>query len=153
MSRQPRLDLPDVPQHVVQRGNDRIACFRDDTDRHLYLKTLGDVATSFSCALHAYVLMTNHVHLLVTPSDAGSVARLMQSLGRRYVSAFNHRHERTGTLWEGRYKSCLVDCGRYLLACDRYIELNPVRAGLAQRPGDYRWSSHRANSVRWEVRC
>jgi len=146
MSRQARLDLPDLPQHVIQRGNDRIACFRDDVDRHRYLHALGEVATSSTCALHAYVLMTNHVHLLVTPSETGAVARLMQGLGRRYVAYFNRRHERTGTLWEGRYKSCLVDCDRYLLACYRYIELNPVRAGLTQHPRDYGWSSHRANS-------
>jgi len=114
-----------------------------DSDRYRYLDYLGNAATRFGCAIHAYVLMTNHVHLLVTPARVGAIAATMQDLGRRYVRIFNDIHGRTGTLWEGRYKSCLVDSERYLLACHRYIELNPVRAGMVDDPAAYRWSSHR----------
>jgi len=128
--------------HVIQRGNNRAACFFGDVDRRFYLKCLAQSAARTRCAIHAYVLMTNHVHLLVTPAESGSVAAMLQEMGRRYVRVFNTVHGRTGTLWEGRFKSSLVDTEAYLLACHRYIELNPVRAGLAVHPEAYPWSSH-----------
>ena len=146
MARLPRLDLPGIAQHVVQRGNDRQACFADDADYLHYRQELGEAALKHGCALHAYVLMTNHVHLLVTPAEAGAVSKMMQAIGRRYVGCFNARYRRTGTLWEGRFKAALVDSDRYLLTCYRYIELNPVRAGMVVTPLDYRWSSHRGNA-------
>jgi putative transposase len=143
MPRPLRLDLPGIPQHVIQRGNDRQPCFFDDADYIRYRADLRELALREGCAVHAYVLMTNHVHLLMTPARRGAVARLMQSLGRRYVRYVNDRYHRTGTLWEGRYKACLVDDGDYLLHCHRYIELNPLRAAMVADPADYRWSSHR----------
>jgi putative transposase len=145
MARLPRLDLPDVPQHVVQRGVDRQPCFARDDDYLRYRQELGEAALKHACAVHAYVLMTNHVHLLVTPAGPGGVSRMMQAIGRRYVAGFNARYRRTGTLWEGRFKSALVDSDEYVLACYRYIELNPVRAAMAAQPGDYRWSSYACN--------
>ena len=141
MARLPRLDLPGIPQHIVQRGNNRLPCFLDDGDRLRYLHLLSESLARTQCALHAYVLMDNHVHLLVTPQNAGDVGRLMQRLGTRYVCLFNARHGRTGSLWEGRYKACLVDSEDYVLRCHRYIELNPVRARLTDDPATYRWSS------------
>src|SRR5438105_8217063 len=146
MPRLPRLIVPDIAVHIVQRGNDRQACFREDSDYLVYLLHLRDLATKTQCALHAYCLMTNHVHLLLTPRDAQGCATLMRDLGQRYVQYFNSRHARTGTLWEGRFRSCLADSSQYVLACHRYIELNPVRAGMVSSPGAYRWSSHRGNS-------
>ena len=128
MARLPRLDLPGIPQHVVQRSNNRLPCFLDDDDRRRYLHLLHEALIDTAVELHAYVLMGNHVHLLVTPPERGAVSRLVQKLGRHYVGQFNARHQRTGTLWEGRYKSCLVDSHGYLLQCTRYIDLNPVRA-------------------------
>lgn len=142
MPRPPRLELPGVPLHVIQRGNNRAACFFEDLDRRFYLKCLAESAAKNGCAIHAYALMTNHVHLLVTPEETGATAAMLQDIGRRYVRVINTAHGRTGTLWEGRFKSSLVDTERYLLACHRYIELNPVRAGLVSHPGDYTWSSH-----------
>lgn len=141
MARLPRIDIPGVPQHVVQRGNNRLPCFLDDEDRLHYLHRLSECLQKTSCQLHAYVLMDNHVHLLITPNATGELSRLMQHLGRHYVHAFNARHGRTGTLWEGRYKACLVDSEAYLLRCHRYIELNPVRARVTADPADYPWSS------------
>lgn len=141
MARLPRLDLPGMPQHVVQRGNNRLPCFVDANDRLSYLHFLGTAVAAEECRLHAYVLMDNHVHLLVTPTRPGAIGRMMQRLGRNYVALFNRRHQRTGTLWEGRYKACLVDTEHYVLRCHRYIELNPVRAGLTCDPVRYRWSS------------
>jgi putative transposase len=143
VARLPRLTVPGFPHHVIQRGNDRRAIFVDDADRERYLATLRDVAASVGLAIHAYVLMPNHVHLLVTPQAAGDVGRAMQALGRRYVRWFNDRHTRTGAMFEGRYRSTVVEADRYLLACMRYIELNPVRAALVAQPSDFRWSSHR----------
>jgi putative transposase len=128
MARLPRPDLAGVPQHVVQRGNNRMLCFLDDEDRQRYLQCLRAALPRYDCELHAYVLMSNHVHLLLTPARAGAVSRLMQTFARNYAGLFNGRHGRTGTLWEGRYKSCLVDSEHYVLRCYRYIELNPVRA-------------------------
>lgn len=146
MARLPRFDLAGVAQHIVQRGNDRQPCFGGDADYLQYRQELGEAALKHGCALHAYVLMTNHVHLLVTPHEVGAVSRLMQAIGRRYVGCFNARYGRTGTLWEGRFKSALVDSEDYLLRCYRYIELNPVRAGMVTDPLDYRWSSHACNA-------
>lgn len=146
MPRQSRLVLPDVALHVVQRGHNRGTCFTHDTDRLVYLTLLHDLSTKNGCALHAYCLMTNHVHLLLTPGDEHACATLMRNVGQRYVQYFNHRYERSGTLWEGRFRSCLVDSARYVLACHRYIELNPVRAGMAASAAAYPWSSHGANA-------
>jgi putative transposase len=146
MPRQARLVLPGVALHVVQRGHNRDACFWHDTDRVLYLSLLQDMSKQKACALHAYVLMTNHVHLLLTPSDADSCARLMRNLGQQYVQYVNRRYQRSGTLWDGRYRSCLVDSTEYVIACHRYIERNPVRAGMVAAASDYRWSSHRGNA-------
>jgi putative transposase len=146
MPRQRRLDLPGVPQHVIQRGNNRQPCFLRVQDYRCYLSQLGEAALAHGCRVHAYVLMTNHVHLLMTPEVTGAVARTMQALGRRYVGYFNATYRRSGTLWEGRYKSCLIDSERYLLTCYRYIELNPVRAAMVEAPSDYAWSSYRANA-------
>lgn len=145
MARQPRLDLPFIPQHVVQRGNNRLPCFLDDNDRLRYLQLLREALLHTNCQLHAYVLMDNHVHLLVTPPAVGAIARLMQKLGRQYVSQFNIRHRRSGTLWEGRYKSCLVDSESYILHCHRYIDLNPVRARITDDPAAFPWSSAAAH--------
>jgi putative transposase len=129
--------------HVIQRGNNRAACFHSDVDRKLYLKLLLIAAGRHRCLIHAYVLMPNHAHLLTTPEQPGGVASMMQDLGRRYVRIFNDVHARTGTLWEGRYKAAMIDSERYFLICQRYIELNPVRAGMVTAPADYPWSSHR----------
>ncbi len=141
MARQPRLDLPGIPQHIVQRGNNRLPCFLDDNDRRRYLHLLREALLATECRLHAYVLMDNHVHMLVTPTGYGGITRLMQKLGRQYVGQFNARHRRTGTLWEGRYKACLVDSADYLLRCVRYIDLNPVRARMTDDPVALSWSS------------
>uniref|UniRef100_A0A8J7VQW5 Transposase n=1 Tax=Coralloluteibacterium stylophorae TaxID=1776034 RepID=A0A8J7VQW5_9GAMM len=146
MARLPRFDLPWIPQHIVQRGNNRQVCFAAEIDYWQYLLELRKASVKHRCAIHAYVLMTNHVHLLVTPEEAGGVSRMMQAIGRRYVGCFNARYRRTGTLWEGRFKSALVDSEHYLLRCYRYIELNPVRAHMTASPGDYRWSSYRYNA-------
>ncbi len=138
--------MPGIAQHIVQRGNNRQPCFFCQDDYRRYLRDLNELAIRHDCRVHAYVLMTNHVHLLMTPHAAGTVPQLMQSLGRRYVGYVNRRYDRTGTLWEGRYKSHLVDSESYLLRCYRYIELNPVRARMVADPGDYPWSSHRCNA-------
>jgi putative transposase len=146
MPRQRRLIVPEVAVHVVQRGNDRQACFRQNGDRMLYLLHLRDLAGRTGCAIHAYCLMTNHVHLLMTPKAPESCTVLMRDLGQRYVQYFNRRYGRTGSLWEGRFRSCLVESARYVLACHRYIELNPVRARLANHPAEYPWSSYKGNA-------
>lgn len=147
MPRRPRIDLPGVPQHVVQRGNDRQPCFFREDDYARYLHDLRELSLARECRVHAYVLMTNHVHLLLTPAAAGDIGRLMQALGRRYVRYVNDRYRRSGTLWEGRFKSSLVTGDDYLLRCQRYIELNPVRARMVADPGEYRWSSHRSTGL------
>ncbi len=149
MPRHARLELPDTPLHIIQRGVNRCATFLDDDDRFHFLRLLGERAVARDVAIHAYVLMGNHVHLLVTASRAGSVARMMHAVGLCYVQSFNRRHGRTGTLWEGRFKSCLVDSDRYLLTVYRYIELNPVRAAMVESPEHYRWSNARANLNVW----
>ncbi len=148
MPRQIRYNLPGIPQHVIQRGNNRQATFFADEDYMRYLSDLKSACDQHQCDVHAYVLMTNHVHLLMTPHKGDGIAKTMQSLGRRYVVYINQTYRRTGTLWEGRYKAALVDSERYLLTCYRYIELNPVRAeGMVEHPGGYRWSSYRANAL------
>ncbi len=147
MARGGRYFLPGQPLHVIQRGNNRQAIFFDDGDPARYRDWLAEAAVAYGCAVHAYVLMTNHVHLLVTPETAESLPRAMQSLGRRYVRYVNFRHRRTGTLWEGRYRAAPIDSEAYFLACCRYIELNPVRAGMAAHPRDYPWSSWRAHAA------
>jgi len=146
MPRMSRLALPGVPLHLVQRGNNRQACFFHEADYSFYLQSLFACAARYHVAVHAYVLMTNHVHILATPADKSGVSRMMQLLGAIYVTNINATYRRTGSLWEGRFKSSLVDSGSYCLACYRYIELNPVRAGMVLRPGDYRWSSYGVNA-------
>ena len=146
MARLPRLYLPGCAQHVIQRGNNREACFYEEADYKAYLSFLKDAAVKHQVMIHAFVLMTNHVHLLLTPSDERGVSRMMQALGRKYVQYFNYAHNRTGTLWEGRYKSTVVDADNYLLKVYRYIELNPVRANMVEHAADYPWSSYQANA-------
>jgi putative transposase len=131
----------------VQRGNNRSTCFLSDQDREYFRRALRDTSATAGCSIHAYVIMTNHVHLLATARESESAARMMQALGRRYVRYFNDRYERTGTLWEGRFRSTLVDSERYFLACSRYIETNPIRAGMAVHAEHYRWSSFRCNAL------
>ncbi len=143
MARQPRLTVPGYPHHVIQRGNNRQPIFGDDADRRRWLDLLAEHAPRAQVAVHAYVLMDNHVHLLLTPETAQGVPQLMQAVGRSYVRQFNDRHGRTGTLWEGRYRSNLIETERYLLACMAYIDLNPVRAGMVADPAEFPWSSHR----------
>ena len=145
MPRTARLVVPDVSLHIVQRGHDRADCFFDDSDYLTYLVALGTYAARFGCSVHAYCLMTNHVHLLVTPRDAVGCALLMKHLAQRHAKRINHKLGRTGTLWEGRPHSGLVASDQYAVACYRYIELNPVRAGMVDHPSKYRWSSYAAN--------
>ena len=147
MPRIPRLSLPGVPLHVVQRGNNRQVVFFTDADYAFYLDTLFDSAARCDVSVHAYVCMTNHVHLLITPGLEGSASKLMQRLGSLYTANVNSLYQRTGSLWEGSFKSSLIDSGQYLLACHRYIELNPVRAGMVTHPANYRWSSYCHNAV------
>lgn len=146
MARSPRIDVPGLPQHLILRGNNRTPCFHDDQDRRVFLKYLREALEETGCSLHAFVLMTNHVHLLVTGHEPGAISRLMQSVGRRYARYINSSRGRTGTLFEGRFKSSVVDSERYFLAVMRYIELNPVRAGMVAHPGSYPWSSFRQNA-------
>jgi len=146
MARPPRQIFPGIALHVIQRGVNRVPCFRAEADYLVYLSHLRQLSERHDCEVHAYCLMTNHVHLLLTPASANSCIALMRDIGRRYVPYFNWRHERTGTLWEGRFRSCVVESARHVLACYRYIELNPVRAGMVSHPSDYRWSSYGANS-------
>jgi putative transposase len=147
MVRKTRIGLPGVPQHVIQRGNNKQACFFYKADYCYFLKLLHKSLEKNSCDLHAFVLMTNHVHFLVTPESSDGVSAMMMDLGRQYVRYVNDTYGRSGTLWEGRFKSSLIDSDRYCLACYRYIELNPVAAKLVSRPGDYRWSSFHANAL------
>ena len=146
MPRRPRVTLPNIPLHLIQRGNNRQVCFIADEDYRFYLDWLVEYAGETGCRVHAYVLMTNHVHLLVSPPHGGAVGKMMKALGQRYVQYVNRNYQRSGTLWEGRYRSCLTQTESYLLACQRYIELNPVRAGMVAHPAEYRWSSYRANA-------
>ena len=147
MPRRPRIHLDNVPLHIVQRGHNREPCFFGEEDYQAYLYWLGEALKKERCALHAYALMTNHVHLLITPRQAEAVPRLIIALGRRYVQYINTRYRRTGTLWDSRYKSSLIQAETYLLSCQRYIELNPVRAAMVDDPAHYRWTSYRHNAL------
>ena len=147
MARLPRVCPVGIPQHVIQRGNNRQVCFASEQDFAAYANWLKEYAKKFQVDLHAWVLMTNHVHLLCTPRVDNAVSHLMQALGRQYVRYFNFSYKRTGTLWEGRFKSCLVQQEAYLLQLYRYIELNPVRAGMVMQPSDYVWSSYQINAL------
>lgn len=153
MPRKPRCYIANVPCHVITRGNNRQDCFFAEGDYEFYLECLRDACTRYHVSLHAYVLMTNHVHLLMTPQTTDGISRVMQSIGRRYVQHVNFKYRRSGTLWEGRYKASLVEQETYLLVCYRYIELNPVRAKMVTNPGDYKWSSFRQNTGLDEQRC
>lgn len=150
MARKPRFNLVGVPQHVIQRGNNREPCFFSELDYSRYLDDLQQAKDKYNCRIHAYVLMTNHVHMLVTPMEEYAVSNMMQALGRRYVIYVNRTYQRTGTLWEGRYKASLVDSEQYLLTCMRYIEQNPVRAQMVEHPAEYPWSSYHANAQQAE---
>ena len=146
MARLPRLNIPDIPQHVIQRGNNRSVCFFSEEDYSVYLDKLKEFSIKHKVAVHSYVLMPNHVHLLVTPSTDDGVSRLIQTLSSYYVRYINQTHNRTGSLWEGRYKSSLVDSDNYFLLVSRYIELNPVRAGMVDHPSEYPWNSYHKNA-------
>lgn len=147
MPRRKRCCPAGLPVHIVQRGNNKQVCFTSDSDLAAYANWLKDAAKKYGVAIHAWVFMTNHVHLLVTPDADDAVSKTMQYIGRYYVRYFNYQYDRTGTLFEGRYKSSLIQSNHYLLACYKYIELNPVRAGLVKDPADYAWSSYRANTM------
>lgn len=146
MPRKPRQYLPGIPSHVIQRGNNRQPCFFGVDDYQGYLSFLGNACRRYKVSVHAYVLMTNHVHLLMTPTSCEGISLVMQSLGRQYVQFINSKYLRYGTLWESRHKSSLVDADSYLLSCYRYIELNPVRAGMVGHPRAFRWSSYSRNA-------
>lgn len=143
MARLPRLCPVGIPQHIIQRGNNRQVCFASEEDFIAYVHWLTEYAQQFSVKVHAWVLMTNHVHLLATPMMENGISLMMQALGRRYVRYFNYTYQRTGTLWEGRFKSCVINAEEYLFTCQRYIEQNPVRANMVNHPADYKWSSYR----------
>ena len=146
MARLPRFVIPGQPQHIIQRGNNRQAIFAADADYLFFRDALVEAASEQGLVIHAYVWMTNHIHLLATPETGSAISRVFQSVGRRYVQYFNATYQRSGTLWEGRYRATVVDSERYLMTVTRYIELNPVRAGMVGTPGDYRWSSYRRNA-------
>ena len=145
MLRRPRIIASGVPFHIIQRGNNRQSCFFDDEDYQLYLDWLKECARNSGCSIHAYVLMTNHVHLLLTPAQSESAASLMKQLGQRYVQYINRTYKRSGTLWEGRFRSSIIEQQDYLFICQRYIEMNPVRASMVAHPGEYFWSSYQVN--------
>jgi putative transposase len=147
MARLPRFSPAGLPQHVIQRGNNRSVCFAAEQDFSAYTNWLKEYSVEHGVAIHAWVFMTNHVHLLLTPKTDGALSAMMQALGRRYVRYFNHHYQRSGTLWEGRFKSSVVQSETYLLQCYRYIELNPVRASMVGDPAEYPWSSYRSNGL------
>lgn len=147
MPRRPRLQLPGATLHLIQRGNNRGACFFADSDYLYYLNELHQACRAHRVTLHAYCLMTNHAHLLLTAQEADGPSQIMKRLGQRYVQYVNRTYRRSGTLWEGRFRSCLIGEEAYLFACSRYIELNPVRAKMVADPADWRWSSYRANAL------
>jgi putative transposase len=147
MARLPRYVVPGQPQHIIQRGNNRQPIFAADADYAFFREALIEAANKHALLVHAYVWMTNHVHLLATPERDDSISKTFQSLGRRYVQYFNHTYQRSGTLWEGRYRATVVDSERYLLTLMRYIELNPLRAGMVDQPEEYPWSSYRRNAL------
>ena len=145
MPRRQRICPAGMPQHIIQRGNNRQTCFKDFEDKAAYLAFLSRYYKEHEVEIHAWVIMDNHTHLLVTPRTDQSLSAFMKALGQRYAQYFNHKYERTGTVWEGRFKSCLVDTESYFLECQRYIELNPVKAGIVAYAGDYQWSSYRCH--------
>lgn len=147
MSRLSRVTPAGFPQHIIQRGNNRQSCFTSEEDMKAYLNWLKEFSKKHSVDIHAWVLMTNHLHLLCTPQKEGAISSMMQSIGRMYVRYFNHTYQRSGTLWEGRFKSCLIQDEQYLFELYRYIELNPVRAGMVEDPGEYSWSSYGSNAL------
>ena len=146
MPRRARLTVAGIPHHIIQRGNNKQACFYTENDYLAYLSWLRDYSILCECQVHAYVLMTNHVHLLVTPTEAGQLGLMMKRLGQRYVQYINRTYQRSGTLWEGRFKSCITSEASYILSCYRYIELNPVRACMVNHPAHYPWTSYRINA-------
>ena len=146
MPRKPRFYLPGMPVHVVQRGHSREPVFFETGDYQAYLHWLHEASERYECEIHAYVLMTNHIHLLVSPKAKNSISLMMQYIGRRYVPYINHTYGTSGSIWEGRYKASLIHDEEYLLTCMRYIELNPVRAGMVKSPGSYRWTSYKSNA-------
>ena len=146
MARLPRIDVPGIPQHLIVRGNNRTDLFRDDADRCIFLKLMQQALGACACDVHAYVLMPNHVHLVATGHLEGELSELMQRIGRKFARLVNIRWSRTGTLYEGRFWSSLIDSERYLLTCMRYVELNPVRAGIVRHPKEFGWSSYRENA-------
>lgn len=146
MPRRMRVLLPGITLHLIQRGNNRSACFFAEEYYLFYLEHLANQARKHDSAIHAWCLMTNHVHLLLTPAKPESTGMLMKGLGQRYVQYINRTYRRSGTLWEGRFRSCLMQEDSYVLACYRYIEMNPVRAGMVEHPAEYRWSRYRANA-------
>lgn len=147
MPRKPRVSAAGVAEHVIQRGNNRQVVFLRESDKKCYVTWLKQYAQKYEVQIHAWVLMTNHVHILCTPSSETGISQMMQSLGRMYVRYFNKSHKRTGTLWEGRYRSCVVQEEGYLMQVYRYIELNPVRAGLVKHPAEFSWSSYQCNGL------
>ncbi|OQK18117.1 transposase [Methyloprofundus sedimenti] len=147
MARLPRISPAGVPVHIIQRGNNRHTCFAAMEDYSAYISWLKEYSIKYAVDIHAWVLMTNHVHLLCTPQRDGAVSSMMQSVGRRYVQYFNYQYQRSGTLWEGRYKSCLVQAEKYLIEVYRYIEMNPVRAKMVEDPSEYVWSSYQVNAL------
>lgn len=147
MARLPRITPAKIPVHIIQRGNNRQACFGCDEDFAAYADWLKVYSKKYGVDVHAWVFMTNHIHLLCTPHNENAISKMMQSIGRNYVQFFNHQYRRSGTLWEGRFKSCLVQEEDYLLELYRYIELNPVRAGMVTSPAKYNWSSYQINGV------
>ena len=146
MPRRARIQIPGYPMHIVQRGHNRAACFLEPSGYELYLGLLNELHERFGCQIHAFVLMTNHVHLLVTPERKDSASELMRRVNLRFVQAMNRRYGRTGSGWEGRFWSSVIDTRSYFMTTHRYIELNPIRAGLVKRPENYLWSSHAANA-------
>lgn len=146
MPRKPRFYLPNVPVHVVQRGHSHEPVFFKTGDYRAYLGWLQEAAERYDSEIHAYVLMTNHIHILATPESKNGISLMMQYIGRYYVPYINHTYGTSGTIWEGRYKASMLHDEEYLLICMRYIELNPVRAGIVRSPGAYRWSSYRTNA-------
>ncbi|XLZ70581.1 transposase [Massilia sp. SR12] len=146
MPRRARFVIPDVPVHLVQRGHNKRPCFFNNGDCEFYLHWLEILAKESSCQVHAFVLMTNHVHFAITPHEHDGLPHLMKSLHQRYAGYINKKYGRSGTIWEGRYRLCIIFDGTYFLTCMRYIELNPVRAGMVNHPRDYRWSSYRTNA-------
>ncbi|MBV1915525.1 MAG: transposase, partial [Pseudomonadales bacterium] len=147
MARLPRIVIPNQPLHIIHRGNNRQDIFESEEDMIRIRADIKQALSKASCRLHAYVIMTNHLHLLVTPKDKASLAVFMQCLSNRYVRYYNAKHQRTGTLWEGRYKSCVIDSDSYLFTLYKYIEMNPVKAGMVKKPADYNWSSYSRNAL------